>query len=131
MRTTQVGFVSDISRYSGQSNGKNWTKTRFLFSVPEYSDREGKNVIRKFWINTFRYIPDLQNGPSMIVFDIYNRKTGRKNDQGYDIYELALDVVSAQHIELESGSVTERNIAYSDGEGAFDGEAFENDDIPF
>jgi len=51
---------------------------------------------------------------------VVNRKTGRKNDNGNDVYELALDVSAVQMLE-----VTGNNEVYSNEE------EFQDDDIPF
>ena len=103
MKFTQVGYISDITTSTGTTNGKEWKKTRFKFSVLEYMTREGKNVVRRYWINTFNDIP-VKEGPAMVNLDIFNRKTGRKTENGTDIYELALDASAVQPLEVSGVS---------------------------
>ena len=118
MRFTQVGYISDITTNSGTTNGKEWKKTRFKLSVFEYMSIVVNNVFSRYWVNTFNNV-SVSDGPAMLNLDVVNRKTGRKNDNGNDVYELALDVSAVQMLE-----VTGNNEVYSN-------EEFQDDDIPF
>ena len=118
MRFTAVGYISDITTNTGITYGKEWKRTRFKLSVLEYMDREGKNVVRRYWINTFNNI-SVSEGPAMLNLDVVNRKTGRKNENGNDIFELSLDASAVQMLE-----VTGNNEVYSNEEEF-------QDDIPF
>ena len=128
MRMTQVGYISDITTSSGMSqSGNEWKKTRFKFSVLEYTKRDGSSVVRKYWVNTFNQVM-VKNGPAMVLFDVINRKTGRKNDNGQDVYELALDVVSSLSLDV----VSSQSLDMTNSMNEVANEAFEeNEDIPF
>lgn len=119
MRFTQVGYISDITINSGITNGKEWRITRFKFSVLEFMSKEGRNITRRYWVNTFNNIP-VKEGPALVCLDVVNRKTGRKSDNGKDIYELALDANAVEMLEIAGN-----NEVYSNEE------EFQNDDIPF
>ena len=119
MRFTQVGYISDITTNSGTTNGKEWKKTRFKFSVLEFMSKEGKNITRRYWVNTFNNI-SAKEGPALVCLDVVNRKTGRKSENGNDIYELALDANAVEMLEIAGN-----NEVYSNEE------EFQNDDIPF
>ena len=119
MRFTQVGYISDITTNSGTTNGKEWKKTRFKLSVLEYMSREGKNVVRRYWVNTFNNV-SVSDGPAMLNLDVVNRKTGRKSENGNDIYELALDANAVEMLEIAGN-----NEVYTNEE------EFQDDDIPF
>ena len=98
MRFTQVGYISDITTNSGTTNGKEWKKTRFKLSVLEYMSREGKNVVRRYWVNTFNNV-SVSDGPAMLNLDVVNRKTGRKNDNGRQEHNKE---ILDQHIQQHS-----------------------------
>ena len=121
MRTTQIGLVSNVDISQGTSqNGKPWKKTRFKFTVLEYTGKDRNPVKHSYWISTFNDF-DVSEGYAEITLDIVNRKTGRKNDRGYDVYELALDVIAFSPIDLD---------AIENGKES-GGKGFEEEDIPF